>query len=221
MKIKLGLLLTVTIAVAVVLGSVGKLGSLGSNKQKRTPQSSTPNQPPLSSPSEITGRLNIALPADDFLIRITKKPFGIYITPENSPVQPERFAGFHTGADVEYEDIAGEVAVYAVCDGEIVETRRVTGYGGAVAQKCELGNQVYFLIYGHLAPDSLNGTGPVEAGEQIGILGQGYSPETDGERKHLHLGIHKETLDWRGYVQTEAELAEWEDPVEFFRISGR
>jgi hypothetical protein len=33
---------------------------------------------------------------------LQKKPFGIYITPENSPVQPENFTGYHTGIDVEY-----------------------------------------------------------------------------------------------------------------------
>src|SRR4030067_1140465 len=33
--------------------------------------------------------------------RVTKKPFGIFITPQNSPIQPEKFSGFHTGADFE------------------------------------------------------------------------------------------------------------------------
>lgn len=47
----------------------------------------------------------IVLPIAEFEKRITKKPFGIYITPQNSPVQPERFTGYHTGVDVEYEDI--------------------------------------------------------------------------------------------------------------------
>lgn len=33
-------------------------------------------------------------------------------------------------------------------------------------------------------------------------LGNGYSSDTDGERKHLHLGIHLgEVVDIRGYVQ--------------------
>ena len=31
--------------------------------------------------------------------RITKKPFGIKISPENSPISPERFSGYHTGID--------------------------------------------------------------------------------------------------------------------------
>src|SRR3989344_7022766 len=45
-------------------------------------------------------------PIAEFSQRITKKPFGIYITPETSPVHPDKFDGFHTGVDIEYEDIA-------------------------------------------------------------------------------------------------------------------
>ena len=41
--------------------------------------------------------------------RITKKPFGIFITTQNSPVQPERFSGYHTGVDVEYKDAEGRI----------------------------------------------------------------------------------------------------------------
>src|SRR5579871_4518385 len=51
-------------------------------------------------------------PAKDFLQRVTKKPFGIYVTPTDSPVQPERFTGYHTGADGEYGDITADVPVY-------------------------------------------------------------------------------------------------------------
>ena len=36
-------------------------------------------------------------PISNPLERIIKKPFGIKINPANSPVQPERFSGYHTG----------------------------------------------------------------------------------------------------------------------------
>ncbi len=37
--------------------------------------------------------------------------------------------------------------------------------------------------------------------------------ETDGERKHLHLGIHKGTVvDLRGYVDSELDLKNWINP---------
>ena len=32
-----------------------------------------------------------AFPVDNFFQRLTKKPFGIYVTPKNSPVKPEKF----------------------------------------------------------------------------------------------------------------------------------
>jgi hypothetical protein len=44
-------------------------------------------------------------PVPGFPEEITKKPFGIFINPETSPVQPERFRGYHTGVDVEVVDV--------------------------------------------------------------------------------------------------------------------
>src|SRR3990167_7147055 len=41
----------------------------------------------------------VSYPISDWLSRITKKKFGQYITPQTSPVQPERFTGYHTAAD--------------------------------------------------------------------------------------------------------------------------
>src|SRR3989344_6907506 len=54
---------------------------------------------------------SLVWPVDEFEERITKKPFGIFITPQNSPIKPERFSGYHTGVDVENGDVAGEGAV--------------------------------------------------------------------------------------------------------------
>jgi murein DD-endopeptidase MepM/ murein hydrolase activator NlpD len=56
----------------------------------------------------------------------------------------------------------------------------------------------------------------ITAGSQLGVLGTGYSQETDGERKHLHLGIHKGTaVSILGYVQNKAELGNWLDAQKF------
>ena len=47
-------------------------------------------------------------------------------------------------------------------------------------------------------------------------LGEAYSPQTDGERAHLHLGVYRsKEINLRGYVETEAELERWIDP---FRV---
>jgi murein DD-endopeptidase MepM/ murein hydrolase activator NlpD len=52
----------------------------------------------------------------------------------------------------------------------------------------------------------------LKRGDTIGVLGQGFSEETDGVRKHLHLGIHRgKEIDIRGYVQDNAEVSGWLD----------
>jgi hypothetical protein len=52
---------------------------------------------------------------------VTKKPFGIRVSPSDSPVQPERFVGYHSGVDFEIK--AGEedqsLPVTAICAGEV------------------------------------------------------------------------------------------------------
>ena len=40
-------------------------------------------------------------PLDRGVQRITKKPFGIFVSPSHSPIQPEKFMGYHTGTDFE------------------------------------------------------------------------------------------------------------------------
>jgi murein DD-endopeptidase MepM/ murein hydrolase activator NlpD len=152
-------------------------------------------------------------PIAQFKERITKKPFGIYITPQNSPVSPERFQGYHTGVDVEYEDITGDVPVFTVCGGEIVLAKWVSGYGGTIVLKCSINNQDYYLVYGHLRVSSIIKNIKVLKGDQIAVLGTGKTEETDFERKHLHFAIHKDALDLRGYVQNQSDLKNWLDPL--------
>ena len=66
--------------------------------------------------------------------RVTKKPFGIYITSGNSPVQPEKFAGYHTGVD--FETTAAEagidIPVPVFCDGKLLLKKSANGYGGVI-----------------------------------------------------------------------------------------
>ncbi len=162
---------------------------------------------------ETTGILENIYPIAGFKERITKKSFGDFISPKNSPVQPERFAGFHTGVDIEYGDVEGDVWVVAVCDGEIVLRRWVSGYGGAIGLKCQINNIDYYLVYGHLSTNSIIEKTKVTKGEKLAILGKGFSQETDYERKHLHFGISQNSLDLRGYVQNKNELGKWIDPL--------
>jgi murein DD-endopeptidase MepM/ murein hydrolase activator NlpD len=149
--------------------------------------------------------------------RVTKKPFGIFITPQTSPVQPEKFSGFHTGTDFEIfpEELDIDIPVRSVCSGKLELKKYATGYGGVAVQSCALDNRPITVIYGHLKLASISAKvgDNLNVGDTIGILGKAYSSETSGERKHLHLGFYKEAaIDYRGYVQNQSELSNWIDP---------
>ncbi len=161
---------------------------------------------------------NVSLPISDALSRVTKKPFGIYVTPKNSPVTPEKFTGWHTGAD--FEIFPGEenknISVFAICSGKLLVKEFGRGYGGMLVQACDINNQPATVVYGHLKLESVafEVGDNITAGAVIGILGKGYTSETDYERKHLHLGIHKgNAANTRGYVATKAELTNWLNPL--------
>jgi murein DD-endopeptidase MepM/ murein hydrolase activator NlpD len=159
-------------------------------------------------------------PLSDPLPRITKKPFGILINSKTSPVQPERFAGYHTGTDL--ETTPGEqnidVPVVALCDGKLLMARSASGYGGVMVQSCNLNGQGVTVIYGHirLASVKYKVSDQIKTGDFLANLGTGYSNETDGERKHLHLAIHSGNLiNILGYVQSKGALNGWIDPKQF------
>jgi septal ring factor EnvC (AmiA/AmiB activator) len=67
----------------------------------------------------------------------------------------------------------------------------VSGYGGLLITSCEINKEAVTVLYGHLSLASITKKlgESVQVGEQVATLGQGFSRETDGERKHLHLGF--------------------------------
>ena len=163
-----------------------------------------------------------AEPISDALSRITKKPFGIKISSKDSPIQPERFSGYHTGVDFEVNETEQkiDVPIYAICRGSLVLKKVATGYGGVVAQSCQINGQDVVVVYGHLRLTSVTVKigQEIERGKQIGFLGSGFSAETDGERKHLHLGIHKGTdVNILGYVQKLEYLNAWINPADLLK----
>lgn len=165
---------------------------------------------------------NFLPPIDRAGERITKKPFSIRIDQKTSPVQPERFSGYHTGTDFEVfpEEENVEVSILSICSGEIVARRFVSGYGGVVVVRCEYEGDPITVLFGHLALSSVSKSAGerVEKGETLGRLGAAGSEETDGERKHLHLGVHRgTTIDFRGYVSNASELEPWIDLETLFR----
>jgi len=194
-----------------------------------SPKQTVLNQPVLNQPPIVESSLppvinppQLTLPLNDALARVTKKPFGIYITPKNSPVSPEKFTGYHTGVDFEIKpgEENEDIAVSAVCSGKLLIKKSASGYGGAVVELCELNNQAVTIIYGHLKLSSISllvGQ-EIAAGQTLGILGKGYSSETDGERKHLHLGIHQGTaINLLGYVQDKKLLDGWLNALDYIK----
>jgi dienelactone hydrolase len=162
----------------------------------------------------------LALPLGRPEERIIKKNFGTYVTPESSPVEDEKFRGYHTGVDWEVfpEEIGNEVEVKAVCSGQLADKSYVSGYGGVAVQDCELNDEPVTVIYGHLdlASIAFGINEQIGAGQVLGALGEHKSQETDGERKHLHLGIRKGSeVNFQGYVDSEDKLSAWLDPCDY------
>jgi murein DD-endopeptidase MepM/ murein hydrolase activator NlpD len=174
------------------------------------------NQTNTSTNSVVSPSTQFGFPIDQALTRITKKPFGIYITPKTSPVQPEKFTGYHTGTDFETFPSEADtvVTIKAVTAGKVVYKQWVSGYGGVLVQSAEVNGQPVTMLYGHLALSSisLKVGDNLALGDTIGELGKGYSHDTDGERKHLHLGVHKGSqVVLLGYVPSPSELSSWID----------
>lgn len=183
--------------------------------------SSSPTKVETPATPEPFEPLTVTYPIENFPERVTLKPFGIHIDPETSPVQPERFSGYHTGADAETTDEEQDVdlPVYAIADGVVVLARTATGYGGVIVLEVQIDGQSYTAVYGHLNIDSFTVQlgDSVTMGQQLAFLGEGYSSQTDGERKHLHFGLLPgTTVNIKGYVQSTDELTPWVDPVAFF-----
>lgn len=161
-------------------------------------------------------------PIDKGLDRVTKKTFWLQVSPKNSPVSPEKFSGYHTGTDFETFDTEKDTAISikAICTGPLLLKKWATGYGGVAVQKCELDKELVTVVYGHLKLESIvaNINAELKTGDMIGVLGKWYSSETNGERKHLHLSIHKWSgVNIRGYVATNGELVQWFDPMKYLQ----
>lgn len=176
---------------------------------------------PAPSASTIIKVSEVVAPISNARERITKKPFGIYISPKDSPVSPERFMGYHTGVDFEtfLEEQNIDVPIFAACGGKLIYKNWVSGYGGTIVQSCVLSGKKVTVLYGHLNLSSIKSSvnSELSAGQKIGILGNGYSTQTNGERKHLHLAVHNgEAIDLYGYVQNKNELDSWIDFLKIF-----
>ncbi len=190
---------------------------------RQTPGQTAPSQqqadPPQKTPAT---NAQLAEPISNALSRITKKTFGLKVSPGHSPVSPEKFSGYHTGVDFETtpDEQNIDVPIYAACDGKLLMKKIATGYGGVAVQSCTLNGAAVTIIYGHLKYTSIIPSvgQALTAGEKIAVLGKGYSSETSGERKHLHFGVHKGTgINILGYVQVASQLGNWLDGSKYMQ----
>ncbi len=182
----------------------------------------------VSTPSPQTTNISELLPwplekADQ---RQTLLKFGMYVTPEpnrNPIYPPERFTGYHTGLDIEIlpGEIETVVPVKTICEGKIIYTGTIEGYGGVVIQECILNNQPTSVLYGHVKPSSIKVSKSdevIKPETTIAELGDTNSEETGNTRKHLHLGIHNGNhVEFLGYVNDEKDLQEFIDPLPLLR----
>lgn len=182
----------------------------------------------LNSLNLTPGSVSLYYPIRNFATGITKKPFGIFITPEDSPVQPERFRGYHTGADIESPDASAgsdpatadePIPIFAIADGTVALSQTASGYGGVLAIRHTIEGESILAIYGHLKAATMVKSGAaVKRGQQIALLGKGFGVETDFERQHLHFGLYwRSDTNIKGYVNNREELKAWYDPQQFLR----
>ncbi len=166
-------------------------------------------------------------PLDQAVNRPMPLNFGLHVTtdPAENPIDPpEAFAGYHAAIDYEVsaEELDAEVPVYAICGGEVVYSGFAEGYGGLLVHRCRIRSQMVTVLYGHLVREGLPKVGEtVTAGQKIAILAPARSPDSGGNRKHLHLGIHRgRGVDIRGYVQSEEELEDYMNPADVLPMVG-
>lgn len=146
----------------------------------------------------------------------------------------------HLGDDVLAE--AG-TPVKAVADGEVVwsEIRRgrpeKKNWGGIVVVKSQIPNPNaqsmsndqmtnYYCIYGHIANLKVKVGDKVTAGQAIGDVATGNTPENGWwEKPHLHFGIY--TGPWKGEVPAgwwrpehwrRTKIRWWVNPREFLSV---
>ena len=178
---------------------------------------------PISMKPEVAKSSNLLpWPIDKIEQRQTLLKFGMYVTPDpnQNPISPpERFTGYHTGLDIEIlpEELDAVVPVNTICEGKILYTGIIEGYGGVIIQECSINNEPTSVLYGHLKQSSINalqGGNIAKQGSTVAELGDHKTEETGNTRKHLHLGIHRGNhVEFLGYLTDPKDLEQFIDPL--------
>lgn len=160
-------------------------------------------------------------PLDQTLQRQQNKKFGQYIDSNfyinTGNLYPTKYTGYHAGTDLEIfsDEINKPVPVYAITDGQIKYYGQVSGYGGLLLLQIP---DNLTVLYGHLklSQNLVKAGDTVKAGQTIAYLGDAFSSETGGERKHLHLAIYKGNDNYfKGYELNLTDLeSRWINPLD-------
>lgn len=109
--------------------------------------------------------------------------------------------------------------VYATAAGTVKYIGQVAGYGGVILVSLEDQNST--ALYGHIRLyDALvKQDNRVKPGQLLAYLGAGFSPETAGERKHLHFALYRVPgIRFRGHEPDASVLNEiWLNPQNFLQ----
>lgn len=171
-------------------------------------------------------------PMDKYYERQTVKAFGDFIDDnfykgKEALFPYNRFYGYHAAVDLETmaNEKKPDTPVYAVYSGTITYIGTLEGYGGVILEKLDSQNST--VLYGHVRIAST----PFKVGDHITSadkpvflvdLGNEFSQETSGERKHLHFAIHKGIdLYFHGHEPSLAVLnAQWYNPNDYLKKKG-
>lgn len=206
-------------AIFLILGAAIMVMVLLSRVQTPQPAPATTSRTTATAPTTIH---RYYFPMTNYTLRKNLRGFGKLVTPGDAESLSCGFAfsGYHTADDLEIFPAEADavVPVFSLADGTVMEVQTVSGYGGLLVLKAQIEGATYNVYYGHLNLSTITKKvgQTVSSGERIAELGKECSPESGGERKHLHFGISKEGwFDFRGYVATTDELSNWLDPTAF------
>lgn len=177
---------------------------------------------PINRVKEAIKKSSLAMPLESY--DASYKRYGEYID--------DRFNGYHVGDDLEVvQDNKMLEKVYAIADGRVSLLEWVPGYGGLIMiehhSECLPGVSSecmpFTSLYGHVDVGyaDVEVGDEVVAGQRIGILGEGGTQETDGERKHLHFAIAEGLgAPQKGYETDPKRLVNWVNPYDLLVRSG-
>lgn len=134
--------------------------------------------------------------------------------------------GYHWGIDIMSPE---GTPVFAADDGIVLETVVIsdisddysgTTYGNCIVLQNQYNENIVYTLYGHLAnlEDRFCNGQAIKKGEQLGIMGKGFTVENGGWPPHLHFQVGLSFMGLLAYAGLELEK-ETLNPLEIFKIN--